>query len=140
MLIRDVIRDREPYSMKATASVMEAAEFMAARSIGAVCVLDEEGRLMGVFSERDLLNRVVVQKLDPATLKIGEVTSKTRAVIRCDETPRQALERMEQIGSRHLPVMDGEQWVGMLSMRDLLRVELSEQGNEIKLLHEYIQH
>jgi CBS domain-containing protein len=139
MLIRDVIRDREPYSMKATASVMEAAEFMAQRRIGAVCVLDEEGRLMGVFSERDLLNRVVVKKLDPVTLKIGEVTSKTRAVIRCDETPRQALERMEQIGSRHLPVVDGERWVGMLSMRDLLRVELSEQGDELKLLHEYIQ-
>ena len=139
MLIRDVIRDREPYSMKASASVMEAAEFMAQRRIGAVCVLDEEGRLMGVFSERDLLNRVVVKKLDPATLKIGEVTSKTRAVIRCDETPRQALERMEQIGSRHLPVVDGERWVGMLSMRDLLRVELSEQGDELKLLHEYIQ-
>ena len=139
MLIRDVIRDREPYSMKATASVMEAAEFMAQRRIGAVCVLDEEGRLMGVFSERDLLNRVVVKKLDPATLKIGEVTSKTRAVIRCDETPHQALERMEQIGTRHLPVVDGERWVGMLSIRDLLRVELSEQGDEIKLLHEYIQ-
>jgi CBS domain-containing protein len=139
MLIRDVIRDREPYSMKATASVMEAAEFMAQRRIGAVCVLDEEGRLMGVFSERDLLNRVVVKKLDPATLKIGEVTSKTRAVIRCDETPRQALERMEQIGTRHLPVVDGERWVGMLSIRDLLRVELSEQGDELKLLHEYIQ-
>jgi CBS domain-containing protein len=139
MLIRDVIRDREPYSMKATASVMEAAEFMAQRRIGAVCVLDEEGRLMGVFSERDLLNRVVVKKLDPATLKIGEVTSKTRAVIRCDETPHQALERMEQIGTRHLPVVDGERWVGMLSIRDLLRVELSEQGDELKLLHEYIQ-
>ena len=74
MLIRDVIRDREPYSMKATASVMEAAEFMARRRIGAVCVLDEKGKLIGVFSERDLL-----------------------------------------------------------------RVELSEQGDEIKLLHEYIQ-
>jgi CBS domain-containing protein len=47
---------------------------------------------------------------------------------------------MEQIGSRHLPVVDDDGWVGMLSMRDLLRVELSEQGNELKLLHEYIQH
>jgi CBS domain-containing protein len=139
MLIRDVIRDREPYSMKATASVMEAAEFMAGRRIGAVCVLDEEGKLMGVFSERDLLNRVVVPKHDPASLKLGEVTSPLRAVIRCDETPHQALERMEQIGSRHLPVVDGEKWVGMLSMRDLLRVELGEQGDELKLLHEYIQ-
>ncbi len=139
MLIRDVIRDREPYSMKATASVMEAAEFMAQRRIGAVCVLDEKGKLIGVFSERDLLNRVVVAQLDPATLQLGDVTSKLRAVIRCDETPHQALERMERIGSRHLPVVDGEKWVGMLSMRDLLRVELSEQGDEIKLLHEYIQ-
>ncbi len=139
MLIRDVIRDREPYSMKASASVMEAAEFMAGRRIGAVCVLDEEGRLIGVFSERDLLNRVVVPRLDAANMRLGEVTSPLRAVIRCDETPHQALERMEQIGSRHLPVVDGERWVGMLSMRDLLRVELSEQGDELKLLHEYIQ-
>jgi CBS domain-containing protein len=138
MLIRDVIRNREPYSMKATASVMEAAEFMAGRKIGAVCVLDDEGKLIGVFSERDLLNRVVVLKHDPAVLRLGAVTSPLRAVIRCDETPRQALERMEQIGSRHLPVVDGEKWVGMLSMRDLLRVELGEQGDELKLLHEYI--
>jgi len=138
MLIRDVIRDREPYSMKAAASVMEAAEFMAQRKIGAVCVLDDEGRLMGVFSERDLLNRVVVPQRDPATIQLSEVTSPLRAVIRCDETPHQALERMERIGSRHLPVVDGERWVGMLSMRDLLRVELSEQHDEIKLLHKYI--
>jgi CBS domain-containing protein len=139
MLIRDVIRDREPYSMKATATVMEAAEFMAQRKVGAVCVLDEEGKLAGVFSERDLLNRVVVLRHDAAAMKLGDVTSPLRAVIRCDETPHQALERMELIGTRHLPVVDGEKWVGMLSMRDLLRVELSEQGDEIKLLHEYIQ-
>jgi CBS domain-containing protein len=139
MLIRDVIRDREPYSMKASATVMEAAEFMARRRIGAVCVLDEDGRLMGVFSERDLMNRVVVPRRDPATLQLSEVTSELRAVIRCDETPHQALDRMDQIGSRHLPVVDGDdQWVGMLSMRDLLRVEVSEQTNELKLLHEYI--
>src|SRR6201988_2893268 len=139
MLIRDVIRDREPYSMKASATVMEAAEFMAKRRIGAVCVLDDDGRLMGVFSERDLMNRVVVPRRDPGTLQLGEVTSELRAVIRCDETPHQALDRMDQIGSRHLPVVDGEKWVGMLSMRDLLRVELSEQGDELKLLHEYSQ-
>ena len=138
MFIRDVIRDRKPYSLRESASVLEAAEFMAQRRIGAVCVLDEEGKLTGVFSERDILNRVIVPRRDPAELKLGDVASPLRAVIRCDETPRQALERMEQIGTRHLPVVDGEKWVGMLSMRDLLRVELSEQGDELKLLHEYI--
>ena len=139
MFTRDVIRDREPYSLRSSATVLEAAEFMAQRKIGAVCVLDEEGTLIGVFSERDLLNRVVVPRHDPAALTLGDVLSELRAVIRCDETPHQALERMELIGTRHLPVVDGEKWVGMLSMRDLLRVELSEQGDEIKLLHEYIQ-
>jgi CBS domain-containing protein len=138
MFIRDVIRDREPYSLKESASVLEAAEFMAQRRIGAVCVLDDDGKLTGVFSERDILNRVVVPRQDPATITLGEVASPLRAVISCDETPHQALERMEQIGTRHLPVVDGEKWVGMLSIRDLLRVELSEQGDELKLLHEYI--
>ena len=140
MLIRDMIRNREPYSTKATATVQEAAEFMAMRNIGAVCVIDDEGKLIGVFSERDVLKRVVVAHRDPMEVRVGDVTSELRAVIQCDETPHQALERMEIIGTRHLPVVDGERWVGMLSMRDLLRVEVGEQGDEIKLLHEYIQH
>jgi len=140
MLIRDVIRNREPYSTKASATVQEAAEFMAARNIGALCVIDDGGKLLGVFSERDVLKRILVPGRDPHKVLVGEVTSDLRAVIRCDETPHQALERMELIGTRHLPVVDGEHWVGMLSIRDLLRVELGEQGDELKLLHEYIQH
>ena len=140
MLIRDVIRNREPYSTKASATVQQTAEYMAQRNIGAICVLDDMDRLIGVFSERDLLKRVIVAGRDPQRVSVGEVTSDLRAVIQCDETPHQALERMEMIGTRHLPVVDGERWVGMLSMRDLLRVELGEQGDELKLLHEYIQH
>jgi CBS domain-containing protein len=140
MLIRHVIRDREPYSMRESTTVQEAAEFMASRNVGAVCIVDEVGKLLGVFSERDVVKRVIVQHRDPGTVQVGEVLSELRAVINCDETPHQALERMELIGTRHLPVVDGDRWVGMLSMRDLMRVELSEQGDEIKLLHEYIQH
>ena len=140
MLIRHVIRNREPYSISEATSVQDAAEFMAARNVGAVCIVDAGGKLLGVFSERDVLRRVVVQRRNPAEVKVGDVLSELRAVINCDETPHQALERMELIGTRHLPVVDGERWVGMLSMRDLMRVELSEQGDEIKLLHEYIQH
>jgi CBS domain-containing protein len=139
MLIRHVIKDREPYSINASATVQDAAELMASRNIGAICVLDDAGKLLGVFSERDVVRRIVVVKRDPAKVILGDVLSELRAVINCDETPHQALERMELIGTRHLPVVDGERWVGMLSMRDLLRVELSEQGDEIKLLHEYIE-
>src|SRR6476620_3176050 len=70
MLIRHVIRDREPYSMNASATVQDAAEFMAARNVGAVCVVDDGGKLLGVFSERDVLRRVVVLRRDQSSVKV----------------------------------------------------------------------
>jgi CBS domain-containing protein len=138
--IKHVVCDREPYFVEETATALDAAEYMADRKIGAVCVLDTAGRLRGIFSERDLLNRVVVRKLDPAGVPIRDVMSEPRAVIECGDTPHEALERMERVGSRHLPVVDGDKFVGMLSMRDIMRVEISEQGAELQLLHEYISH
>ena len=138
--IRDVIRNREPYSVRASETVQKTAEFMAERNIGAVCVLDEAGHLAGIFSERDLLNRVVARNLDPAIVKVSEVMSESGSLttIKVSETPRQALESMETAGIRHLPVVDGEQWVGLLSIRDLLRVEVNEKIYELRFLHDYI--
>lgn len=138
--IRDVIRDREPYSVRENVTVLEAAEYMAKRKVGGVCVLDEDGRLIGLLTERDLLNSIVLPRLDPANLPVSEAMSTVQAVIEMTDTPEEALERMEMIGRRHLPVVEGERWVGMLSMRDILRVEVNEQGDELKLLHEYISH
>ncbi len=138
--IRHVVCDREPYFVKDTATALDAAEYMADRRIGAVCVLDGADKLCGIFSERDLLNRVVVKRLDPGAVPIRDVMSEPRAVIECADTPHEALERMERVGSRHLPVVDGDRFIGMLSMRDIMRVEISEQGAELQLLHEYISH
>jgi CBS domain-containing protein len=138
--IRDVIHEREPYSVRENVTVLEAAEYMAKRKVGGVCVLDEDGRLIGVLTERDLLNSIILPRLDPANLPVNEAMSKVQAVIETKDTPEEALERMELIGRRHLPVVEGERWVGMLSMRDILRVEVNEQGDELKLLHEYISH
>jgi CBS domain-containing protein len=138
--IRDVIREREPYSVREDLSVLEAAEYMAGRKVGGVCVLDGDGRLVGILTERDLLNNVLLSRRDPADLRVAEVMGELQAVIDTKDTPHEALERMELIGRRHLPVVEGERWVGMLSMRDILRVEVSEQGDELKLLHEYISH
>jgi CBS domain-containing protein len=138
--IRHVVCDRESYFVNDTATALDAADYMASRGIGAVCVLEAEGKLVGIFSERDLLNRVVARRLDPGAVPIRDVMSEPRAVIDCADTPHEALERMERIGSRHLPVVDGDKFIGMLSMRDIMRVEISEQGAELQLLHEYISH
>jgi CBS domain-containing protein len=138
--IRRVVCEREPYYVRDSATAFDAAEFMAGRNIGAVCVLDGDDKLVGIFSERDLLKRVIVAGRDPRDVPIREVMSEPRGAIECDDTPHEALERMEVVGSRHLPVMDGDKFIGMLSMRDIMRVELSEQGAELQLLHEYISH
>jgi CBS domain-containing protein len=138
--IRDVIHNREPYSVRDNVTVLEAAKYMAGRKVGGVCVLDKDGRLIGILTERDLLNSIVLPCRDPASLTVKEAMSELKAVIDTKDTPHEALERMELIGRRHLPVVEGERWVGMLSMRDILRVEVNEQGDELKLLHEYISH
>ena len=138
--IKSVVCEREPYFVRDSATALDAAEFMASRNIGAVCVLDAKDRLVGIFSERDLLKRVIVKQRAPSEVPINEVMSEPREVIACEDSPHEALERMERVGSRHLPVVDGERFVGMLSMRDIMRVEISEQGAELQLLHEYIQH
>ena len=140
MTIGDVIREREPYFVRDTATALEAAKFLSSRNIGAACVLDEEGRLRGIFSERALLRRVVLPGRDAATTRVGDVMSTIKAVIECRNTPHEALELMEKHGTRYLPVVRDDRWVGMLAMRDIMRVELSEQGDELRLLHEYIQH
>lgn len=138
--IRDVIRDRDPYSVRDNITVLEAAKYMAERKVGGVCVLDEDGRLTGILTERDLLNSIVLPCRDAAKLTVKEVMGELQAVIETKDTPHEALERMEMIGRRHLPVVEGERWIGMLSMRDILRVEVNAQGDELKLLHEYISH
>jgi CBS domain-containing protein len=137
--IGDVIQDREPYSVQDKATALDAAEYMSSRNIGAVCVLDAEGKLRGIFSERDLLRRVVLAGTNVAEVPISDVMSPIEVVIDCSDTPHQALERMEKYNTRHLPVVRGDRWVGMLSIRDIMRVELSERGDELRLLHEYMQ-
>jgi CBS domain-containing protein len=140
MTIGDVIKDREPYFVRESATVLDAAKFMDKLNIGAVCVLDEQGRLRGIFSERAVVRRLVITGRDAATTQVGEVMSVIKAVIECEKTLHEALELMEKHGTRYLPIVREDRWVGMLAMRDIMRVELSERGDELRLLHEYIQH
>ncbi|MDZ7267508.1 MAG: CBS domain-containing protein [candidate division KSB1 bacterium] len=118
-------------------SVQQAAELMAEKNIGAVPVLAER-RLVGIFSERDLLTRVIAQKKDPALIKVGHVMTRNLIVASASDDYPACLEKMKAAGCRHLPVITGDQLVGIVSMRDLLLHDVKQKDSEIRLLNEYI--
>jgi CBS domain-containing protein len=115
-------------------SVSETTSRMAAARIGAVIVLDNS-ELVGIFTERDLLNRVVSVGKDPQKTRISDVMTKDVAVCNADDTYESCLAQMRQIGCRHMPVVEENQLLGVLSIRDLLRHHISVQEAEIKMMN-----
>jgi CBS domain-containing protein len=110
---------------------------MASKRIGAVSVLDGD-KLVGIFSERDLLTRVVVAGLDPAATKVVEVMSRNLVFGAPGDSYESCISKMQRHRCRHLPIVDGDHVVGMVSLRDLLQVELADQAEEIDHLTSYV--
>lgn len=115
----------------------EAARYMAERNVGAVAVLEGD-RLSGIFSERDLLNRVVARGLDPAALRVSEVMTPNPVVVEVSESIEKCLRIMKQTNCRHLPVVEEGRLAGMLSMRDVLQMDIAEKADEIQMMRAYI--
>lgn len=135
--LEQVLRNRNLLSAHPGDRVIDVLERMTQAKVGAVCVVDGE-RLVGVFSERDLMTRVVVPGRDPATTSVDEVM--TREVVTADlhESRDECLQKMQSRGCRHLPVLAGGRAIAMLSMRDLLWDEIEEQFEEIRHLRAYV--
>jgi CBS domain-containing protein len=127
----------ELYHVEAGQSVREAARYMTERRVGAVSVLDGT-RLVGVISERDVMSRVVAAGLDLDHTRVGDVMTRDIVVSQADESHEDGLRKMKQAGCRHLPVIQGDQLMGMISQRDLLEVDLTEKDEEIRWLNAYI--
>ena len=135
--IRDIIQGKTPDTVGPGATVLEAARKMTGAKVGALAVIENE-RLVGIFSERDLMTRVVAQGLDPATTRVGDVMTQDLVVAEADDTLEACLSRMKQLHARHLPVVSQNKLVGMLSVRNLLMVADSAREEEIKWLTEYV--
>ena len=118
-------------------SVRTAAERMTERNIGAVAVVDR-GTLAGVFSERDIMSRVVAKGLNPDSTEVSDVMSREIMVAAPSEDVGAALQKMHSIGSRHLPVVDDGRLVGMLSIRDLLEIDDRDQRDKATFLSELV--
>jgi CBS domain-containing protein len=99
--------------------VLGAARFMMEHGIGALPVL-RNGELVGIFSERDVMNRVVAAGRMPGTTKVSEVMTANPRGVDVEESAEECLFLMKEFGFRHLPIVSGKQLKGLVSLRDLL--------------------
>ena len=119
------------HSLPGSATVLEAARLMSERGIGAVLIV-EDGRLTGIFSERDALSRVLAAGLAPADTPLSDVmTADPRAAIPQMEAVA-ALLAMRDGGFRHLPVVEDGEVKGIISMRDFIGAEFHEVDSQIE--------
>jgi CBS domain-containing protein len=117
--IYDLVKDRRIYSIDADRTVVEAARFMMEHNIGALPVL-RNGELVGIFSERDIMNRVVAVGRMPGQTHVSEVMTANPRSVSTDETIDNCLFLMREFGFRHLPICEGKQLKGLVSLRDVL--------------------
>jgi CBS domain-containing protein len=129
--VYEIVKDRRVYSIDANSTVLEAARFMMEHSIGALPVL-RDGEIVGIFSERDIMNRVVAVGRMPGTTKISEVMTANPKAINVDETVDNCLFLMREFGFRHLPITDGKQLKGLVSLRDILLRYVSQKEAEAR--------
>ena len=137
--IKAIIGERETITVERLTSIVDAARLMKSHQIGALPVLDGE-RLVGIFSERDVLNRVVAAERNPAATAVGDVMSTDLVVADVAESYVACLNRMQQAHVRHLIVLDGGRLAGIVSLRDVLAADLDEKAEELTMLNAYVHY
>jgi len=118
----EIIRHQDPLKLPPEATVQEACKRMHARKVGAVLVIAERSRLMGIFTGRDAV-RVLAQGKDPGRTYLKDVMTKHPATMPARSTAIDALRLMRDGGFRHVPVVDGEEVLGVVSRGDFRGLE-----------------
>ena len=139
--IGSIVKDthRDLYTVAADDTVQAAAIYMTSRNIGAVTVVDGN-RVVGLFSERDLMKRVVAEGRDPSTVRVSEVMTTDLTTASPNESYEEGLRKMLQARCRHLPILEDNNFVGLISLRDLLKIDADEKAEEIRMLNTYINY
>jgi len=135
--LNSIIYGRPTYTIDKDMTVLEAIQYMTDKRVGAVAVIDGS-RLVGVFSERDLMTRVVVAGRDADKTYVSEVMSRDVTYGHPDETYEEGMARMQRAKCRHLPIVKDGGLLGFISLRDLMQVDIDKKTEEIKLMNEYI--
>jgi CBS domain-containing protein len=127
--IRDLMTEN-PSSCERSTSVAEAAKVMARENVGSVPVV-EDGRLVGVVTDRDLVVRVLAEGRDPQSTTVGEIASSELVTLSPDDGLDQALQLLARHQVRRLPVVEGERLVGIVAQADIARHADEVQTGEV---------
>ena len=138
MQIYDLISNQQTFRVDGEQTVLEVAQGMVAHNIGAVPVL-RDGLLTGIFSERDLMSRVVAEGRDPRTTRVEEVMTEDPLTVIPTESVENCMLLMRRHGFRHLPICEGKRLLGVVSLRDILLHDLNEKDHEVRMMRAYIQ-
>ena len=136
--LKSLIKNPLVVTLPPTASIYEASQKMAEHLIGSVIVM-EGPQALGIFTERDLLNRVVAKGLDPKTTLLSQVMSKGLKTVSVQETVEACFRQMEDSKCRHIPVEDDGKIVGVVTMRNILEWLTDQIKEENLFLKNYIQ-
>lgn len=135
--IAEVIEGRPLFHVRSSDRVRDVARKMAEKNIGAIAVVDS-GKLVGIFSERDIMSRVVAAGLNPDETTVAKVMTKDLVVGDPEEDIEDALRKMHAVGCRHLPIVDKGNLVGIISLRDLLEVDDEDNRQRVTFLSELV--
>lgn len=123
--LRELVKDRRVFSVDIARTVLEAARYMMEHNVGAVPVM-RNGELTGILSERDIMNRVVAVGRTPGTTAVSEVMTANPRAVSADESIEDCLFIMREFGFRHLPIVEGKELKGLVSLRDVLMHQAAE--------------
>lgn len=124
-------------SVAAESSVLDAIKTMAEKSIGSLLVMDGD-ELKGIVTERDYARKVIVKGRSSESTAVSEIMSTDVTTTTTTETVNQCMTTMTDKKIRHLPVVDGDKVVGLISIGDLVQAIISDQQEEIQHLEQYI--
>ena len=131
-IIPDVVQGQELVTLSESQTVREAARCMCDHQVGSVLVT-REGRLIGIFTERDIVSRVVAPGRDPDKTPLAQVMTQDPDTVVPRTTAIEALRRMQDGGFRHLPVVDHGRLIGIVSRRDFYGEEKARLDDETTL-------
>ena len=129
----DIVRNQNPLVLSANATVRHACQSMRERKVGAVLVIDQKGHLLGIFTGRDAIGRVLAEGKDAERTRIGDVMTPDPRTVPPERSAIDALRLMSDLGCRHIPIVEHGRVVGIVSRADFRGLEVDRLDEETGL-------